>query len=38
VTLGQRARYICQERYNWSRAAKQLLALYQHIQKSSNWD
>jgi glycosyltransferase involved in cell wall biosynthesis len=35
VTLGQRARYICQEQYNWSFAAKQLLALYRHIQKSS---
>ncbi len=33
VTLGQRARYISQEQYNWSCAATQLLALYQHIQK-----
>lgn len=33
VTLGQRARYISLERYNWSCAATQLLALYQHIQK-----
>jgi glycosyltransferase involved in cell wall biosynthesis len=36
VTLGQRARYICQEQYNWFLAAKQLLALYRHIQNSTN--
>jgi glycosyltransferase involved in cell wall biosynthesis len=31
VTLGQQARYICQEQYNWSFAAMHLLALYRHI-------
>jgi glycosyltransferase involved in cell wall biosynthesis len=39
VTLGQRARYICQERYNWSCASEQLLALYLHIQNTAiMWD
>jgi glycosyltransferase involved in cell wall biosynthesis len=32
VTLGQQARYICQERYNWSFAAAQLWAVYRSIQ------
>jgi glycosyltransferase involved in cell wall biosynthesis len=31
VTLGRQARYICQEQYNWSYAAVQLLALYRCI-------
>ena len=39
VTLGQRARYICQEQYNWSYASEQLLALYQHIRNTAiMWD
>jgi glycosyltransferase involved in cell wall biosynthesis len=32
VTLRQRARFICQEQYNWPYAAERLLALYRHTQ------
>jgi glycosyltransferase involved in cell wall biosynthesis len=39
VTLGQRARYICQKQYNWSYASEQLLALYQQIRNTAKmWD
>jgi glycosyltransferase involved in cell wall biosynthesis len=31
VTLGQQARYICQEQYNWSFSAAHLLALYRRV-------
>ena len=39
VTLGQRARYICLERYNWSCASEQVRALYRHVQNTAiMWD